>query len=161
MSFTYTLTKADKLGSFDETYGQIYWCESKEELKPLKFNSKSQDIAVGDVITCEESLNKRSTKGVDYLQLRKIQVERKGAPAASKDAQANNIMRVLARIEAKVDQLLGIDDSIAQEAKAAGTGRNSEAWNNARDKLGRGNPPVDDYGNADYDNDEMPADFLS
>lgn len=74
MAFTYKLDSVQKLGNFDEKYGQAYWCTSTDEAKALKFNSQNQEIRAGDTISAEESVNKRSVKGTDYLQLRKVKV---------------------------------------------------------------------------------------
>src|ERR1700761_341255 len=74
MSFQYTLAEVNKMGENDPTYGQTYWTKSTEEIRPLKFNSRNTDITVGMSIIAEETVNKRSTKGIDYLQLKKVQV---------------------------------------------------------------------------------------
>lgn len=154
MAFTYTLTKVNKLGQFDETYGQRYWAEIKEELRPVMFNSKSQNIVEGDKLTCEETLNKRSNKGVDYLQLKKVQLD--SVPQTSITPSSITIEERLERMERKIDQLLGIDEGLKQEQPK--TGRESASWQQARERLQGNSQPVDELGNADMD--EMPADFL-
>lgn len=96
--FTYKLDKVTKMGDMDAKYGQSYWAESSSELKPLKFNSMNENIKVGDTITAEESANRRSGKGTDYLQLRKVKVE--GAQTAPQGSSQ------LDRIEKKLDKLI-------------------------------------------------------
>jgi hypothetical protein len=78
MSFSYSLDKVSKLGDFDETYGQRYWCESPDEDKALSFNSK-EDIELTETsgaihITAEERTEKQSKKGTVYYQLKKVKV---------------------------------------------------------------------------------------
>lgn len=70
----FTFSKLNKMGDFDEKYGQAYWGEPNEQLEPVKFNSMNQDITMGDTVTCEEVLLKTSSKGTDYHQLKKVKV---------------------------------------------------------------------------------------
>lgn len=78
MSFSFVLDKVSKIGDFDETYGQYYWCESPDEDKALGFNSK-EDIELTETsgaiqITAEERVEKKSKKGRLYYQLKKVKV---------------------------------------------------------------------------------------
>lgn len=103
--FTYKLDKVKKMGEMDPKYGQTYWCESSSELKPLKFNSMNGDITEGVTINAEESMNKRSAAGNDYLQLRKVTIADGSTPAPVKLADGV-VSTQLGRIEQKLDQIL-------------------------------------------------------
>jgi len=133
---TYTFSKEPiRLGTYDEKYGQGWWGDVNEDLKPVKFNTMNQSatFAAGDVISYDESVNKRSTKGTDYLQLRKVQVVSKNPTQAPETAQVAPPQSVaqsrhypevppssshaqLDRIEQKLDKLLGIDEGLAEES---------------------------------------------
>lgn len=76
--FTYTFNKEPlKLGDYDPKYGQAWWCEVNEHLEPVKFNVMSTDqIDLEDQIECDERLQKRTAKGKDYYQLKKVKVHK-------------------------------------------------------------------------------------
>ncbi len=162
MSFQYTLTKASKMGDRDEKYGQGWWCEVAEDLKPFKFNTMSDtEFKPGDSITCEETMNKRSTKGTDYLSGKKVQLvgsQNIGQPqtpyVAQRPSQSTSsqytprveqpqpgIHEQLDRIEQKLDQLLGNDTQLVGEPATRSL---SEAWRQTHD--GSFVPP---FGDAD------------
>jgi hypothetical protein len=112
MAFTYQLSELSKLGEFDEKYGQRYWGAIMDDLTPVSFNSKNQNISAGDTIECEEKAQKQSKKGTIYWQLKKVQVNSTSLgekPAtASQNASGSDIKAQLDRIEAMVKELLGI-----------------------------------------------------
>lgn len=127
MSFNYTLDKVSKLGEYDNTYGQRYWCESPDEDKPLCFNSK-EDLELSDesgaiTISAEERIEKKSGKGTVYYQLKKVKVSgsqgRENVPASppmtqgSENPQSAAVISQLDRIEEKIDKLLGIDEDLS------------------------------------------------
>lgn len=134
MPFTYTLTSVTKLGDNDPKYGQRYWVAAPESDLPMMFNSMSEDIDIGDTITCEETANARSAKGTDYLKLKKVRVAEQGthtSPPAQKPVtepqngsdkpngwDAAKLFMQLNRIEEKLDKLLGDDDEITQAGKS-------------------------------------------
>jgi hypothetical protein len=66
------------MGDRDEKYGQTFWSETHDSDKPVMFNLMSGTVGDGAVIEFEESLNKTSAKGTDYLRLRKVKVESSG-----------------------------------------------------------------------------------
>lgn len=76
--FTYQFSKEPlKLGEYDPKYGQSYWAEVTEHLEPVKFNVMTTDqIDLEDQIECEERVQKRSAKGKDYYQLKKVKVHK-------------------------------------------------------------------------------------
>lgn len=130
MSFNFVLDKVSKLGDYDETYGQRYWCESPDEEKPLSFNSK-EDIELTETsgsinITAEERVEKQSKKGTVYYQLKKVKVSgsagqvthlpEKVTPQTqgSENPQNAAVLSQLDRIEEKLDKLLGIDDELRE-----------------------------------------------
>lgn len=116
--FQYKLDKVNKLGEYDATYGQKYWCASVDAELTLSFNSQNQDVMAGDTIEAEETSNKRSTKGTDYLQLKKVKVIdsiQEKPPHKPVEAQTalsegfNDEDRTqLQRIEDGISQLLGL-----------------------------------------------------
>lgn len=122
MSFEYTLDKVSKLGDYDETYGQRYWCESPDEEKALSFNSR-EDIELTEDrgaihITAAERTEKQSKKGTVYYQLKKVKVsgsQGRGetSPPATKGSENPQsaaapspiVIEYLGRIEKKLDRL--------------------------------------------------------
>lgn len=133
--FTFTLSKVNKLGEFDATYGQRYWGEVTEDLTPVSFNSKHQDIKAGDMLAAEEKVMKKSSKGTQYWQYKKVRLLEEGTehhvepekPAERPQNAPQNkwggeldklrveILSKLAAIEAKLDKLLGIDETLSDE----------------------------------------------
>lgn len=125
MAFEYTLDKVNKLGDYDDTYGQRYWCESPDEEKPISFNIH-EDIGIDEnaptvSITAEERVEKQSKKGTVYYQLKKVKIS--GSPGnnvptdtratqGSGSPQSATAVSQLDRIEAKLDKLLGNDETL-------------------------------------------------
>lgn len=162
--FEYLLEKADKLGDYDEKFGQRYWCKAQGVDLPLSFNSQRQDIKAGDLIQAEESVNKRSAKGTDYLQLRKVKPVF-GQPASGQPASApssalsstpssaqprtggDELLATVKRIEAKLDRLLGDEVTTATFDPQASARARTQATDPARQAH-------DEYAA------EMPDDFL-
>jgi hypothetical protein len=114
--FTYQIAELSKLGEFDETYGQTYWVKVSDDLMPLKFNSKDQHIGVGDNIECEEKAMKKSNKGIEYWQLKKVRVVEAASPPQKSTAPSAESQTQLDRIEAKLDKLLGVDEDLDSQA---------------------------------------------
>lgn len=107
--FVYTFSKLAKLGEMDEKYGQSYWGETNQALKPVKFNSMNQEITAEDTIEAEERAEKRSGKGIDYYQLKKVKVVSMDArvqQAVSTQLADAGKPTQLDRIEAKLDTIL-------------------------------------------------------
>lgn len=142
--FEYLLEKADKLGDYDEKFGQRYWCKAQGADLPLSFNSQRQDIKAGDLIQAEESVNKRSAKGTDYLQLRKVkpvfgQPASDGASAPSSAPSSaqprtggDELLATVKRIEAKLDRLLGDEVTTATFDPQASARARTQATDPAR-----------------------------
>ncbi len=125
--FQYTFSKEPlKMGERDEKYGQAYWCEVNEHLEPVKFNTMSEEpITIRDKIECEERTQKRTQKGKDYYQLKKVRVlnaveARISSPTEHNDptttpptpqganpdvGYTDQILERVIRIENKLDQL--------------------------------------------------------
>lgn len=150
--YEFTITKATTMGQRDETYGQAFWCEVSEDLKPVKFNTTTyHQFVPGDKITCEESLNKRSIKGKDYLQLKKVQLVGESQPQGSYESQQDTQPQVrqpsagiheqLNRMEYKLDKLLSIDANIATET-AQDSPNVPAAWQQAGEALRNRNAPA-------------------
>lgn len=99
---TFTLKDVRKLGERDEKYGQSYWGYTHESQMPVKFNSMSDDVPGNAKISCEEYTVRKSNKGTEYQQLRKVKIE-----GASTDAPAQSSNSQLDRIEAMLVQLTG------------------------------------------------------
>lgn len=76
MSFQYTFSKEPlKLGDYDKQYGQTFWAEVNEHLQPVKFNIMSdRKLDLEDAIECEERVERKTAKGKDYYQLKKVKV---------------------------------------------------------------------------------------
>jgi len=139
MSFVINLTKVSKLGDYDETYGQRYWCLEEDSNTPVSFNSQNQEIESDCSIECEEKTMKKSKKGVTYWQLKKVRViaeagntttqaekpattELRASQEASTTAYTTTnspatdvVLKALTRIEAKLDKLLGKDEALEDE----------------------------------------------
>jgi len=119
----FTFSKLSKMGDFDEKYGQAYWGSPNEQLVPVKFNSMNPNITQEDAIEAEEVLLKKSSKGTEYHQLKKVKVvnrlqevgrvqqapvlEAVGAPTAPRPTSDSEILERLKRIEEKLDTLIG------------------------------------------------------
>lgn len=145
--FRYQISKLSKLGDYDQKYGQTYWVEIASDLTPVKFNSQNQHIGVGDVITAEEKVMKKSTKGTEYWQLKKVRVE-EGDSQEPVTQPHNGSETQLDRIESKLDKLLGLDIELSKEAIAKNL-----------DEVDLSEPDRD--GQDDDLGDSMPEDFLS
>lgn len=115
--FKFTFSKLAPMGDFDEKYGLAYWGEVNEDLKPVKFNSMNQNITVGDTIECEERVEKQSSKGTIYYQLKKVKVV--GSVPVNPALLEEPVPKTSAqldRIEKKLDQLLALkEDETMQE----------------------------------------------
>lgn len=70
----FTLIKVGKMGEYDEEYGQVFWCDVSEDLRPVRFQKKLHDIPVNSKIFAETAVEKPGKKGA-YLQLTKVQVD--------------------------------------------------------------------------------------
>lgn len=70
----FTLKDPRKMGERDPKYGQSYWCYAHESNMPVKFNLMDGDVHDGDKISCEEYTVRKSSKGTEYQQLRKVKV---------------------------------------------------------------------------------------
>lgn len=70
----YTIAQANKMGEYHETYGQAFWCDTQEQLEPVKFNLITGDVQIGDKITAETVELRTSKKGAAYHQLKKVKV---------------------------------------------------------------------------------------
>lgn len=127
MAFGYHFTKEPvRLGEYDEKYGQAWWGEVSEMAYPVKFNVMSRDhIDLEDSIECEEQVMKKSAKGTEYYQLKKVKVSKAygNASAAQPEpraettqvTKANNpqldrIEKSLAIITEKLNLLLGPEE---------------------------------------------------
>lgn len=77
----FTLKNPKKMGERDEKYGQSYWSYTHESQMPVKFNLMQGDVFDDQKIQCEEYSVKKSQKGTDYQQLKKVRVV--GAPTSS------------------------------------------------------------------------------
>lgn len=97
----FTLDNVTALGDFDDKYGQSYWCETREQLEPVMFNSMDRHIGPGAIITCDEVLLKTSKKNKDYHRLKKVKVmshgDGEGQSQASGTSSDDNELLVLAR----------------------------------------------------------------
>lgn len=83
----FTITSASKMGEPDPQYGQSYWANAQGVDTPLMF-STNKEVQEGATISCEESVNKTSKKGQEYLLLRKVSVEVPGFPSDTKPAES-------------------------------------------------------------------------
>jgi hypothetical protein len=110
--FKSQLSEVSKLGEFHPDYGQAYWGSVSDDLTPVKFNSKNEYIAVGDVIEYEEKSTKKSMKGTEYLQLKKVKVVEGGKvsppPSSAPTSDLDEVIIRLSRIEEKLDEFMGI-----------------------------------------------------
>lgn len=126
----YTISEIAKLGTKDEKYGQRWWGKVTEDLKPISFNVMEGEFQTGDRISFEESLNKRSQKGVDFLQLKKVrraEQNQLGTNIAETgttmkfptitSVASGGVHEQLDRIEAKLDKLLGQDAELGFAAQ--------------------------------------------
>ena len=96
----YTIAQANKMGEYHETYGQAFWCDTQEQLEPVKFNLITGDVQIGDKITAETVELRTSKKGAAYHQLKKVRVVG-GSPGETPSSP-----QVPALSESKIEQLL-------------------------------------------------------
>lgn len=162
--FQYTFSKLQKLGDYDETYGQRYWAEVTEELKPVMFNSKDASIEIGDMIEAAETSNRRSGKGVDYLMLKKVRTLKDRTeqqeiiannpykPQPGVEALINQrldeIMSFLTDIRASVSDLMSAVAATTTHPDKPATGRASTSWQQAKARLQPPDEPPE-YGEED------------
>jgi hypothetical protein len=70
-----TIKELSEMGDFHEEYGQTFWGTVEEEDMPVKFTKKIHYIPnPGTKLVAEEHQVKRSAKGNEYLQLKKVQL---------------------------------------------------------------------------------------
>jgi len=102
----FTLKDPKKLGERDSKYGQSYWSFTHESHMPVKFNLMEGDVQDGSRVTAEEYTVRKSQKGTEYQQLRKVKVN--GAPSSqptlggTTDFNFSDLKAQLDRIEAAV-----------------------------------------------------------
>lgn len=70
----YTLKNPQKMGDYDAKYGQSYWSYVEGSDIPVKFNLTKDDVENGSKIEAEEYSVKKSSKGNEYQQLKKVKV---------------------------------------------------------------------------------------
>jgi len=100
------ISKISKLGEKDPTYGQKYWCEVMDSLTPLMFNSQ-QEFQAGDDVTYESSEPKKSSKGTDYLLVKKVRkTGQTTLPQAPQDSP-NEVLAELRKQTALLQKLAG------------------------------------------------------
>lgn len=127
MSFEYTLDKVSKLGDYDETYGQRYWCESPDEEKALSFNSR-EDIELTEDsgaihIAAEERTEKQSKKGTVYYQLKKVKVSgsqgrgETSPPATKGPENPQNAADVYGTVTITPVQLAGLIENVQENTE--------------------------------------------
>jgi hypothetical protein len=75
MSKQFTLKNPAKMGDKDPKYGQSWWSYTHDADTPVMFNLMDGEVRDGSVITTEEWVNKQSSKGTDYLRLKKVKVQ--------------------------------------------------------------------------------------
>lgn len=117
----YTLINPKPLGDNDPKYGQTWWSDSHDSDKPLMFNLMTGEVGDGAVISFEESVNKQSAKGTDYLRLRKVKVESPGAangPVMTRSGDSGKLLELIYSDTQKILQL--VDNGTPQTL--------SEAW---------------------------------
>jgi len=111
MNFEFQLAEINKLGDYDPKWGQKYWGNVSDDLLPISFNSQDQNIVSGSKITAEEKIMKKSAKGTDYWQLKKVKVVGVANDVDRRSA-SHGSQSQLDRIERKIDKLLGISDDL-------------------------------------------------
>lgn len=103
----YKLKDPKPMGERDDKYGQTFWSETYDAGKPVMFNLMSGSVGDGAVIEFEESLNKTSAKGTEYLRLRKVKVESVGAaPSASPPNDTVKLLELIYDDTQKILQLV-------------------------------------------------------
>lgn len=70
---TFKLTDVRLMGEPGE-YGQAFWVAAEGVDMPLKFNKKVDNIPLGAEIGAEQAVEKKSAKGIPYLQLTGVQI---------------------------------------------------------------------------------------
>lgn len=74
MSLIFELKDPKILGEEHPTYGFTFWSETDGDF-PVMFNSKQGNILPGTRIMAEESEERTSKNGKDYLRLKKVKLE--------------------------------------------------------------------------------------
>lgn len=105
----YTLKDPKPMGDNDPKYGQIWWSQTHDSDKPVMFNLMSGTVGDGAVISFEESINKQSAKGTDYLRLRKVKIESSGVTHGS--APPNDSSKLLTLIYEDTQKILKLVDT--------------------------------------------------
>lgn len=125
----FTLIDPMKLGNDDPQYGQKWWSKTHESQMPVSFNLKGQEVSNGQKVQAEEYTIKKSAKGTDYQQLRKVKVvggtsnTSQGTTGKPQTRQFKADPDKQAEIKAewaigKVVETLGLDDLALVEEKA-------------------------------------------
>lgn len=119
---TFTINKAGKMGEHDQKYGQCFWCETNEQLEPVKFNLMQGEVVAGDTITCETVELKESNKGIEYHQLKKVKVVTSGVPQPIKSSPSEHkldqILELVREIHEATVKLEELTDPIFDESGA-------------------------------------------
>lgn len=122
----FTLIDPMKLGEDDPQYGQKWWSKVHESQMPVSFNLKGQDVTNGQKITCEEYSVRKSAKGTDYQQLRKVKTgvssaQPKLGGTTARQFKADPDKQAEIRAEwalGKAAEIIGLDDMDKVFAKA-------------------------------------------
>lgn len=144
----YTLIDPKPLGDNDPKYGQTWWSKTHDSDKPVMFNLMSGTVGDGAVISFEESVNKQSAKGTEYLRLRKVKVETGGQsnPTPTKDDE-----KLLTLIYENTEEILRI---LGQSAPPKSL---KEQWNKTTGQETTGEDVVDeDIGDDPIDLSAIP-----
>lgn len=139
----FTLIDPMKLGADDPTYGQKWWSKTHESQMPVSFNLKGQEVTNGQKITCEEYTVKKSAKGTEYQQLKRVKTgvsstQEKLGGTTAKQFKADPDKQAEIRAEwalGKSAEILGLDDMDKVFAKAL-------ALHGMVDRLKAGEPEV-------------------
>lgn len=157
----FTLKDPRKMGEHDPKYGQSYWAYTHESQMPVKFNLMDGDVHDGSKITCEEYAVRKSSKGTEYQQLKKVRVEGASAPqkqngTTAKQFKADPDKQAEIRAEwalGKAAEIVGLDDMDKVFAKA-------QALHGMVDRLKAGETEVKEQSQSGYEKAQAVAQAL-
>lgn len=71
----FTIKKINKLGDYDEEWGQTFWAETHEQQMPVKFTKQIKFLPAIDSKIMAEEYEVKPGKNGDFMALKKVKVE--------------------------------------------------------------------------------------
>ncbi len=105
----FIIKSINKLGDYDDEWGQTFWAHVEEQAMPVKFTKQIKYVpAVGSKIVAEEHKIKPGKNG-EFMQLSKVKLSDSGtsaeAPPTFNPAPPSDLMKMLELIREDISEI--------------------------------------------------------